>query len=134
MGDKKTPYEHRLIEEARTWCIPDPDRRREKLQRERIRHPQLIRDLLLDRLDTADMKIIEVGGGPEPLSDLLPFKFRIVVDPCTNEYIEYFPVPDHINQFAEDMGADGYGKDAIDCVDLAKRLTSEAETAEAVSA
>ena len=37
-------------------------------------------------------------------------------------------------EFAEDMGADGYGKDAIDCVDLAKRLTSEAEAVEAVSA
>ena len=25
-------------------------------------------------------------------------------------------------EFAEDMGADGYGKDALDCVALAKRL------------
>ena len=25
-------------------------------------------------------------------------------------------------EFADDMGADGYGKDAIDCVDLARRL------------
>jgi 5-methyltetrahydrofolate--homocysteine methyltransferase len=25
-------------------------------------------------------------------------------------------------EFAEDMGADGYGKDAIACVDLAKTL------------
>jgi 5-methyltetrahydrofolate--homocysteine methyltransferase len=27
-------------------------------------------------------------------------------------------------EFAEDMGADGYGKDAISCVDLAKELVS----------
>ena len=25
-------------------------------------------------------------------------------------------------EFADDMGADGYGKDAIDCVELAKKL------------
>lgn len=97
-------YEERLREEARTWCIPDPRERREKMRRERIRHPQLVKDLLLDRLDTSDMRILEVGGGPEPLSDLLPFKFRIVVDPCTEEYAKYFPVPDHINEQAEDMG------------------------------
>jgi 5-methyltetrahydrofolate--homocysteine methyltransferase len=26
-------------------------------------------------------------------------------------------------EFADDMGADGYGKDAMACVELAKRLT-----------
>ena len=28
-------------------------------------------------------------------------------------------------EFADDMGADGYGKDALDCVELAKRLLIE---------
>lgn len=97
-------HEDRLIEEARTWCISDPEKRHEKLRRERIRHPQLIKDLLLDRLDTSNMRILEVGGGPEPLSDLLPFFFRVVVDPCTEEYARYFSVPDHLNEWAEDMG------------------------------
>ena len=27
-------------------------------------------------------------------------------------------------EFAEDMGADGYGKDAIECVDMAKELVA----------
>ena len=31
-------------------------------------------------------------------------------------------------EFSEDMGADGYGKDAIDCVDLAKSLVATAES------
>ena len=28
-------------------------------------------------------------------------------------------------EFADDMGADGYGKDALDCVSLAKKLTDK---------
>jgi len=28
-------------------------------------------------------------------------------------------------EFADDMGADGYGKDAIDCVELAKELANK---------
>ena len=33
-------------------------------------------------------------------------------------------------EFADDMGADGYGKDAMECVALAKRLVSEEVGAE----
>ena len=37
-------------------------------------------------------------------------------------------------EFADDMGADGYGKDAMDCVALAKRLLGWEEVPEAVPA
>ena len=37
-------------------------------------------------------------------------------------------------EFADDMGADGYGKDAMDCVELAKRLLEVEEPTETVSA
>ncbi len=96
-------YDDQLEAEVATWCIEDPIARAEKLQRERIRHPKLIRDLLLDRLDTAPMRIVEVGGGPEPLSDLLPFAERVVVDPCTDDYRRYFGCPDHVLGRAEDF-------------------------------
>ena len=36
-------------------------------------------------------------------------------------------------EFAEDMGADGYGKDAIECVDLAKSLVAAEEQETAVA-
>jgi SAM-dependent methyltransferase len=99
-------YEDQLAAEAATWCIAHPAKRAEKMLRERIRHPRLIRDLLLDRLNTSEMGILEIGGGPEPLSDLLQFRHRVVVDPCTDEYRKYFPVPDHLQEYAEDMGDD----------------------------
>ena len=31
-------------------------------------------------------------------------------------------------EFSDDMGADGYGKDAISCVDLAKSFATESKT------
>lgn len=98
---EKLSHVRQLEEEAKTWCIDDPEKRAEKMQRERIRHPGIIRDLLLDRLDTSGMSICEIGGGPEPISDLLDFKDRVVIDPCTEEYARYFPVPDHIHSYAE---------------------------------
>ncbi|CAI7990115.1 Dimethylamine corrinoid protein (Fragment) [Geodia barretti] len=35
-------------------------------------------------------------------------------------------------EFADDFGADGYGKDAMDCVELAKRLVGLQEAEEPV--
>lgn len=95
-----------LVEEARTWCITNPDARQEKVQRERIRHPKLVKDLLLDQLATHTMDVLEIGGGPIPLSDLLQFKSRIVVDPCTDQYREFFPCPDHIADTIEHFYTD----------------------------
>lgn len=94
-------YESQLKEEVKTWNIEDDQKRLEKFTRERIRHPKLIKDLLLDQLPTHTYDILEVGGGPEPVSDLLQFRSRIVIDPCTDEYKKFFPCPDHINMTIE---------------------------------
>jgi SAM-dependent methyltransferase len=97
-------YEDQLRAEVESWLIEDPDRRHEKIQRERVRHPKLIRDLLLDHLDTNLMDVLEIGGGPYPLSDLLRFRSRVVVDPLSDDYSRYFPCPDHITLRAENLG------------------------------
>lgn len=102
-----TPYQDQLEAEARTWCLTGEEARLEKIQRERLRHPKLIKDLLLDQLDTHRMNVLEVGGGPVPLSDLLTFKHRIVIDPCTDDYKRHFPCPDHVAQKIEDSKAAG---------------------------
>ncbi len=98
-----TSYQQQLKDEVKTWCIEDDEERLEKYTRERIRHPKLIKDLLLDKLPTHLYNILEVGGGPEPVSDLLQFKSRIVIDPCTDEYRRFWPCPDHINATIEDV-------------------------------
>lgn len=87
-------YTDQLAAEAQSWVAPDSGLD-DKLLRERIRHPSLIKSLLLDRLPTHRFDVLEVGGGPLPLSDLLPFRSRIVVDPCTPSYREIAPCPDH---------------------------------------
>ena len=83
-----------LEAEAATWLISDGG---EKLLRERMRHHRIVRDLLLDRLPTHRMDILEVGGGPLPVSDLLEFRSRVVVDPCTGSYQQIAACPDHVN-------------------------------------
>lgn len=43
------------------------------------------------------MDVCEVGGGPEPLSDILDFKSRAVIDPNTHAYKKYWSCPDHVS-------------------------------------
>lgn len=107
-------HAEQLTAEAGTWCLANENARSEKMTRERIRHPKLIRDLLLDHLPTHQMDIVEVGGGPEPVSDLLEFRSRIVVDPCTDEYRQHFPCPDHMQAKIEDIRWEGT-RDLVIC-------------------
>jgi len=100
-GTLNDDYEAQLEAESASWLIEDDTKRHEKIQRERIRHAGLIRDLLLDQLDTHLMDVLEIGGGPVPLSDQLVFRSRVVVDPLSDDYRRYFPCPDHIALLAE---------------------------------
>lgn len=105
MGD----HQDHLTAEAKSWIIEDPVARAEKFQRERIRHHGMVRALLLDQLDTTQMDVLEIGGGPMPLSDLLSFRTRVVVDPLTADYSTVLPCPDHVALAAEDMSiTDGF--------------------------
>lgn len=96
-------YEDTLKAESATWLLDDETQRRDKLRRERIRHYRLVRDLLLDRLDTHNMDVLEIGGGPMPVSDLLQFNRRVVVDPLSDDYRKILPCPDHLAMKAEDF-------------------------------
>lgn len=92
-----------LKAEVASWIIDDRAAQREKLRRERIRHHKLVRDLLLDKLGTDEMDVLEIGGGPLPVSDLLRFRSRVVIDPLSDEYRAIAPCPDHVAMRAEDI-------------------------------
>ena len=94
-------HEQVLEAEAATWCMPDHKVRSEKLQREVIRYPKLIKDLLLDKLNTHTMDILDVGGGPVSVASFLAAKSRVVLDPLTDEYKKYFSCRDHIKASGE---------------------------------
>lgn len=98
-------YADQLTAESASWLFPDSDGREEKFRRERIRHHKLIRDLLLDKLGTHEMDVLEVGGGPFPVSDLLQFRSRLVIDPLADDYATVAPCPDHISLHGEDLEA-----------------------------
>lgn len=106
MGSDQTAmsaYADQLQAEVDSWLIPDERARAEKFRRERIRHHKLIRDLLLHELGTHDMDVLEVGGGPMPVSDLLAFRSRVVVDPLTPDYASVVACPDHVDMKGEEM-------------------------------
>jgi hypothetical protein len=105
-------YEDTLKAEVASWLIPDEAERAEKFKRERIRHYKLLRDLKLDVLGTEEMDILEVGGGPMPVSDLLRFRSRTVIDPLGDQYRTVLPCPDHVGGKGEDI-------DAVNAFDLA---------------
>lgn len=92
-----------LTAEANSWILDDPVAQAEKLRRERMRHFKLAKDLLLDKLGTETMDVLEVGGGPLPVSDTIRFRSRTVVDPLSDEYKKIAPCRDHIAGRAEDM-------------------------------
>lgn len=96
-------HDQNLTAEVKSWLIEDPVKRAEKFQRERIRHYGLIRSLLLDKLDTSVMHILDVGGGPMPVSDLLAFRSRTVVDPLSEAYATVISCPDHVVKRIEDI-------------------------------
>src|ERR1035438_2461165 len=103
MGQTSMSYTDTLEAEVASWLIPDEALRLEKFRRERIRHYKLVRDLLLDKLGTEDMDVLEVGGGPMPISDLLRFRSRTVIDPLSDEYRKVIPCPDHLAVKVEDF-------------------------------
>lgn len=105
-------YADHLNAETASWLISDPKERAEKFRRERIRHYKLARDLLLDKLGTDSMDIIEIGGGPMPLSDILSFRHRTVIDPLSSEYASVIACPDHVGMQGEHISGDGWSASA----------------------
>lgn len=98
---KLDSYQDALKAEAESWIHADVGTD-DKFLRERVRHPDMIRALQLDMLPTHRFDVLEVGGGPLPLSDLLAFHHRTVIDPCTEDYRNIAPCPDHVNVGIED--------------------------------
>jgi SAM-dependent methyltransferase len=109
---KLDTYGNALRAEAESWVTPDTSVE-DKLLRERVRHPGMIRALQLHTLPTHRFDVLEVGGGPQPMSDLLPHRFRVVVDPCADAYRKIAPCPDHITMPIETYTLDEPGFDLV---------------------
>lgn len=105
-------YEQIQVEESKTWLFTDlkgtPEEVKvaidEKLSRERIRYYQMAKNMLLDKLDTPKMSVLDVGssctGG---VSSVLPFKKRICADPLKADYSKIVDVSCFIDTKAEDL-------------------------------
>ena len=91
------------IEEAKTWLIEDPIKRQEKLQREIARYPRMAKQMWLNIIDTSNMFIFDIGGGPVGLSSILPHARRVVIDPLKIEYAKFFNTHYHFGAKAENL-------------------------------
>lgn len=97
-------YEQIQAEEAATWLIEDPIKRREKAQRETIRYPLLAKQMGLNNLDTSWMKVWDIGAGPlQGVSSVLNCRTRVPIDPLKDEYAKYFQVDNYMGRKAEDL-------------------------------
>ena len=127
MSSDKIPQT--LIEEAETWCIKDDNVRHDKIQRETARYPYLIKNMGLSAIDTSPMVIVDIGGGPVGVSHALPSRKRIVIDPLTDEYREYFPCTNHIKGFGESLP---FNDNSIDLVIITNALDHTQNPAEVI--
>ncbi len=72
--------------ELDTWLLHDKQGREEKLERERIRYPKLIKDMCLHLIRLDNKVVVDLGCGPDTLLNLLDIKEGIAIDPLINEY------------------------------------------------
>lgn len=97
-------YDQIQLEEAKTWLIEDDKERKDKAMREWIRYPWLAKCMLLDRLDTSDMEVWDIGAGPlGGVSGILRPKRKLCIDPLTDEYRKYFACKNYWSEQAENL-------------------------------
>lgn len=90
-------WEKTLVEEAKTWNIEDPVARAEKVERERIRYPKLIKDLNLHYLNFEDKKVVEIGSGPISVLSCLKVMEKTAIDPLIDEYKKFHRLAEDID-------------------------------------
>lgn len=103
MNKKQFDYSAVQKSEAESWLSPDTSIE-EKLQRETIRYPMMIKQMGLNYLDTSKMYVMDIGasctGG---ISSILPSKKRVCVDPLKDEYAKIVDVSCFLGLKAEEL-------------------------------
>lgn len=108
--DKKF-WDNAQEQEAITWNRDNAGERKEKIEREFIRYPKLIKDLNLPYLDLTDKTVVEIGAGPISVLTCLRAAKKIAVEPLWPKYAEYFELAKDIewhNSVGEHTGLE-YG-------------------------
>lgn len=103
MSDHKDDWQHLQEEEAKTWLLEDPKEFQIKVTRELARYPRMAHQMGLNIIDTTNMVVVDVGGGPVGLAHYIPAKKRIILEPLTPQYKTMFPCTQHLEGSGEDM-------------------------------
>jgi len=105
--------------EIESWNIPDPIKRKEKIEREVARYPKMRREMGLHLIDLTNKFVVEIGGGPIGVIADLHCARKQIVDPLTEEYKKYWSCPYHIKGVGEALP---FKNDEIDLVVITNAL------------
>jgi len=89
--------------EADSWLIRDPEKRREKIEREIARYPKMRKEMGLNLIDLTNKFVLEIGGGPIGIIADLHCKRKVILDPLTDEYKKYWPCAYHLKGVGESI-------------------------------
>lgn len=89
--------------ESESWLIPDEVLRLEKLERELIRYPRIREEIGLNLIDTSNKFILEIGGGPVGVIADIPARKKVVLEPLTPEFSEFYECPYHLKGIGENI-------------------------------
>lgn len=95
-----------LLEELKTWNIEDPIKRAEKIERERVRYPKMLKEMGINFLDLEEKIVVDVGSGPISALQFIEAKEKIAIDPLISEYQRFHQLNSKIkwiNAGAESM-------------------------------
>jgi len=90
-----------LKAELKTWNLKDPIKRAEKIERERVRYPKMLREMGVNLLDTEEKTVIDIGSGPISALRFIDADRRIAVDPLINEYKKFHTLDPPIEWWAK---------------------------------
>jgi len=98
---KKLTWEEAQVAELDSWLIEDPEKRREKIEREVARYPKMRKEMGLGLIDLSNKNVLEIGGGPIGIIADLHCGKKTILEPLTEDYKKYWPCPYHLDGVGE---------------------------------
>lgn len=108
-----------LLEELKTWNLEDPIKRAEKIERERIRYPKMLKEMGINLLDLEEKIVVDIGSGPISALQFIEAKEKIAIDPLSDEYRKLHTLEPSIkwwNKNAENIPCPNNFADLVICM------------------
>lgn len=101
MIGKKSEWEQAQEAECGSWLLEDESERLEKIERETARYPKIRKEIGLDRIDLSNKFVVELGGGPVGVIADVKAARKVILEPLTNEFKDFYECPYHVKGVGE---------------------------------